>query len=267
MKSGVKRVSSRKQPKDPRQGRGRKGLEESEKQLTGAGWTTAATTHFMELETDEQRLSHTCAMFSISDEDYNYKLRSTYLVDFNFGNGMWCIEQKYDISKTQFVCRSLSQLLESVIYTAQQEETPDFDLFKEQLLDKFQTAFFDFNAEEYKITPEETKDILNYIGMVIITPIRLIFRTYKQEPYVMNVLELKKVFAPPRPDPLDQCIEQFPLPSPEEEFIPPIVPRAETLVLADVREALAKYTDSIIAAIDQRYNKMEEMVGKITQNV
>ena len=42
--------SSRKQPKDPRQARGRKGLEEAEKQLTGAGWTTAATTHFMELE-------------------------------------------------------------------------------------------------------------------------------------------------------------------------------------------------------------------------
>lgn len=268
MKPGTKRASSRKQTKDPRGSRSRKALEEAEKQLTGAGWTIAAANRFFELESDEERLSHLCGMFSVTEDDYKYKMESTYLVDYHWGNGLYCLDKKFDPPKSQFLCRTLGSLLDMVIKIAkEQEELPQFDQLREQLIEEFRSAFFDFNAEEFKFTTDETKDMLSYVENTIVKPIRLIYRVYKRPPYAVTVLEERKVFAPPpHPDPLDQCEEVVYVPAEDEEFVPPAFPRIDTLNLADVKEVLTKYTDSVIAVIDQRYDKMEEMVTKLSQS-
>ena len=268
MKAGNKRASSRKGAKDPRGSRSRKALEEAEKQLTGAGWTLAATTRFLEIESDTERLAHLCGMFSVAEDDYKYKMESTYVVDYNWANALYCVEKKLDVPRMQFVCRTLASLLDTVVKLAkEQEDVPQFDTFREQLIEEFQNAFFDFNGEEFKFTTEETKDLLAYVGNSIVKPVRLIYRLYKRPPYAVTVMEDKKVFAPPlKPDPLDECEEMVFVPAEDEEFVPPAFPRIDTLNLADVKEAITKYTDSVIAVIDQRYDKMEEMVQKLAQS-
>ena len=263
MKSSPKRAASRRQSSNLRGSRSRRALEEQEKQLAGAGWTIAATNKFFELQSDAERLAHLCGMFTVTDEEYKYNMRSTYLVDYHWANGLYCGDRKFDTPRTQFVCRQLGSLLETVKTVAAEPEEPNFEALRERLLNDFQTAFFEFNGEEFKFTTEETKDILNYIGTAIIKPVRLIYLTYHRDPYMVQVLDERKLFAPPPPDPLDACVEVVPLPSPDEEFLAPVLPRGDTINLADVKEALKTYTDSIISVIGQRYDNMSQMVEKL----
>ena len=264
MKSSPKRAASRRQSSNLRGSRSRRALEEAEKQLAGAGWTLAATNRFFEIESDTDRLAHVCGMFSVTDDDYKYTIRSTYLVDFHWANGLYCMEKKFDAPRTQFFCRALQSLFETVTTLAkEQPEEPNFDSLRDRLLNDFQTAFFEFNGEEFKFTPEETRDMLAYVGTAIIKPVRLIYLTYHRDPFVMQFLDERKLFAPPPPDPLEQCVEELPMPLPGEEFLAPVLPRRETLNLADVKEALKTYTDSIISVIGQRYDNMSQMVEKL----
>jgi hypothetical protein len=112
MKSSGKRSTSRKGAKAPR---GRKGLEESERPLTGAGWTAAATQYFIDLPNDDERLAHIRAVFTITEENYNYQLRQTFIANFHHANGIYCLDHEYDAPRTQFICRLMSELLDLTV--------------------------------------------------------------------------------------------------------------------------------------------------------
>ncbi|OHS92713.1 hypothetical protein TRFO_40951 [Tritrichomonas foetus] len=256
------RRSSRKSSKDSRS-RSRKALDEQEKLVVGAGWTAAATQHFIDLPTDDERLEHSKAMFSIDQEEYKYNIRATYTADFHFANGLFCLENNFDASQFQFVCRSIGTLFDMTVGAASSGEQLDVDLFRQQLLERFQKMFFEFNSEEFRFTQEQTADILKYVSTTFIRPIRLILRTYQTEPYVLQVLESRKIFVPPKPIPLSQFVEQFEEHPSERQFKPFYFPKFSGLSLADVREAMARYTDSIIETIDKRYTYLEEMVQKL----
>jgi hypothetical protein len=254
----AKRPSSRKSGKEIR---GKKGVDETEKQLIGAGWTQAATQHFIELENDEERLNHIRAMFSINDNDYKYNIRSIYTADFHLGNGIYCLEEQYDAAKTQFVCKALTEMLDTVIAAAGLAEKADFDKLRVQLLDKYQTAFFEFNAEEFKFTPEQTESILRYISYAVVRPIRLIYKTFNSQPYTLPVLEQRKVFQPAVPVPLAEFAEECQLPQIGEEFVPPDI--RPPVTVADLKEMMVKYTEGVVSVIEKRYDRLEEGIAKV----
>jgi hypothetical protein len=153
-------------------------------------------------------------------------------------------------------------MLDSIKAAGANSDPPDFDKFRLELLDKFQASFFDFNSEEYKFTLNQATEMLKYIGIVVINPIRLIFRTLNREPFWHRKLELRKCYQPVTPIPLGDMVEEFPLPPPEAEFLPIELPRPP-VTLADVREAVQKYTDGIIQTIDVRYDRMDDLAQKL----
>jgi hypothetical protein len=260
MKNAGKRTSSRKGAKESR---GRKGQEESERQLTGAGWTAAATQHFIDLPSDEERLGHVRAMFNISEEDYKYQTRHTFVADFHLANGLYCITHDYDAAQTQFICRSLSELLDITIAAAQQAEPISFDKFRGHLLERYQALFFEFNQEEYRFTLEQAETILKFIADVLLGPLRLIVITVKYAQEEIAVYEPRKISRPVIPPPLVEFSEFIPLPLTEDEFTPPEFPKV--VRLADVRKAMAQYTSHSLEVIERRYNRMEELAQRLAQ--
>jgi hypothetical protein len=259
MKHRRSAAPSRKGVKDPR----KKGQEESEKLLVGAGWTAAATQHFIDLPSDDERLNHTLAMFTITEDQYKYNIRSTYTVDFHFTNGLFCLEQGFDAIRMQFTCKSLSEMLDNVQNVVAQPQAVDFDKLRIDLLEAYQVSFFEFNAEEFKFTLKEAENILTYIGIVVIAPIRLIAQAFRREPFRMLQPEYRKVYYPVQPTPMAEMVEEYELPPPEAEFIPLYLPRP-TVHLADVRDALMQWTDGIINALDRRYDHMDDLVQSLT---
>jgi hypothetical protein len=270
MKSSSKRATSRKNVKEPR---GRKGQEEIERQLTGAGWTTAATQHFIDLATDEERLAHVRAMFTISEEEYRYQVRKTFIADFHLGNGLYCLDQQYDAPRAQFVCRALTELLELVVTAAQpdqpdQRDQPDpiaYDALRAQMLERYQALFLEFNAEEYRFTLGQAEHILRFISDTFIRPLRLIILTMRQEPARVNMPECRKISTPPISLPLSEFSEEH-LPS-VDEFTPPEFPRLIGLTLADVREAMARYTAEALQVIERRYDKLDDIAQRIAASL
>lgn len=264
MKSS-KRPSSRKLHKDSRT-RSRKGFDESEKLITGAGWTQAATQHFLELEDDEARLKQIRAMLNISDDSYKFLLKSTYQADFSLANGLFCIEQQYNMLQTQFVCRSLTSLFDIAIASYKDDPNINIDTLRQQLMAKFQVYFEDLNSEDYKFTPENIETILKYISTTFIRPIRLILHSFTAEPYAFQFYEPRKVFQPPLPLPLNDFVENFPLPEEDEQFVPPELPRLTDVHLIDVRYAITKYTESVLKTIDARYDRLENTLTNLSNS-
>jgi hypothetical protein len=262
MKSSGKRSASRKVAKEPR---GRKGLEESERQLTGAGWTAAATQHFIDLPNDDERLAHVRAMFTISEEDYKYQIRQTFIADFHLANGLYCLDQAYDALQAQFICRSMAELLGMTLAAAQQPEKMQYDRFRVELLERYQTLFFEFNAEDFRFTLEQAEQILKFVSHTIISPLRLIVITFRHDPEEVILPEARKLLQPPVPPPLSGFSVLIPLPPPEAQFTPPDFPRLSGLTLADVREAMARYTARSLQVIERRYNRMDELAQRIGQ--
>lgn len=254
------RSSSRKREKDTGK-KGKKGTDENEKLVTGAGWTAAATQHFVDLPTDEERLAHVMQMFNVAENDYKFTEKSTFLVDFNLQNGIICMESQYDASQMQFVCRTLSQMLD-MVPAACAEGSPDFDKLNSDMLAFLRTQFDEFNAEEFHFTPDQTKDILKLAGSALLHPIRMIARLYTTERPIAQILYSPKMFVPPQPIPLAQFEEEFPLVEPELEFTPMELPPTN-ITLADVRDAIARYTDALVETIDKRYDALESRLSSL----
>lgn len=242
----------------------RKVDEELEKLLVGAGWTLAATEHFMNLNTDEEKLEHVKQMFNVSDEDYSYTERYTFIVDFHLGNGVFCETSHFSTIQTQFVCRSLGKLLDDATAQVHDPEL-NFDSLRLQLVSTLHDLFNEANEDGYIFKPDQTEYILRYISSTFLRPLRIIVRQFQQGPYMMQVLELRKVFQPPPPSPLEEFVEEMPLP--EEDFEPIAFPKLEGLSVQDVRDSIREYTDRMIETIEKRYDKLEAMVDNLSKDV
>lgn len=106
--------ASSKSRRSAKSSRGKR-LDESEKALTGAGWTFAATQKYLELTTEEEKLNHLFAMFTVTPEQYKYNMRTTINIDFHLHNALFCEENKFDVQQTQFVCRTFDRVLQFAI--------------------------------------------------------------------------------------------------------------------------------------------------------
>jgi len=262
----VRRSASKKKVKPPPV-KGKKS-DESERVATGAGWTAAATQKFFDCVNDDERLQHVMAMFTITDQQYKYDNKSTILIDFHFSNGLFCIDQKYDLIQTQFVCRTLDKLLQSGIhmYTASDVTTAakqNIDSIRAELMNQFQAAFNELNSTEWHFTPETLQALLNYLTAAFFRPLRMVLHPFTFQRKTELIPFDKKVFQPITPIPLSECEEERPPISEEMEFHPMNLMKKEGITLEDAKDMIRKYTDDVILKINQRYDLLEEMMTKL----
>ena len=266
-----KRGSSKKKGKSTSGGKGKK-MDEMEKAVAGAGWTLAATQKFLDCQNDTERINQLYAMFSITDEQYKFDARSTATIDFHLSNSLFCEENKFDVQQTQFVCRSLDRMLQHAISMYNQalqendQQLPNVDNIRNEIFKEFQTAFNELNQPgEYVFSIEQTQKIAEFVATIFIRPIRLLLYQFCHERRKAQIPETRRVFKPIQPVPLSECTEVFPAIDEELDFRPPVIPKPslQGLCLEDAKQMIQQYTDNIIATINKRYDKLEEMAGKM----
>ncbi|EAY22717.1 hypothetical protein TVAG_476460 [Trichomonas vaginalis G3] len=249
--------------------KGRKG-DDTEKQVVGAGWTTAATQKFIECADDDERMKHILAMFSINDDQYKNDIKSTTTADFHFANGLWCLESKFDLPQTQFICRTLDRLLTSAIQANNLSDPtapkPNIDNLRIDLFNQFQTMFNELNQGEWKFTIEQTQKILSFYNQVFFRPLRLILYSYTHNREDVLVPQKRRIFTPIQPVPLANCVEEPYYVDDSITFKPFVLPKGN-INLEDARELIQQYTENVIDIINKRYDNLEEMVGKVQQTV
>lgn len=243
--------------------KGKKGVDEAEKVLTGAGWTLAATQKFFELQTDQEKIEFLYQMFSISEHDYQFDMKATTTIDFNLANALFCEQQKFNVTQSQFVCRTIYRLLEHAIQYVQGQNY-NFDALRTQLYDEFQTSYTELNQTEQHFNIEETKILLRFLVTSILRPIRLLVHPFYIERPQEGISESRKVYQPVTPTPLSECVEEIPDPPEDAQFPQLVIPRVDAMNLEDVKQMIHKYTDEIVKAIDKRYDLLEAELAHVT---
>ncbi|OHT10027.1 hypothetical protein TRFO_20829 [Tritrichomonas foetus] len=255
-------MSSKKKPRSI-SAKGKKGVDETEKLASGNGWTTAAVQKYLEATTDEERLNQLLAMFSITEQEYQYDFKSTATIDFHFANVLYCTEANFDPHKIQFFCRTLHKMLETGIQKIQENSELDFDELRDELYEMFHVAFNEFNTPEYLFTPPEATELIKHVTLTFLRPIRLILHPYYLENHSTYLLELKKVFRPVKPVPLSECEEIMPVIDEDKQFPILTMPKEGTIDLEGVRQAIKQYTDGIIQTIEKRYDDLDEQIARL----
>ena len=267
-----KRSSSKKKGKSTSGSKGKK-IDETERAVSGAGWTLAATQKFLDCTNDTERINQLYAMFSITDEQYKFDPRSTATIDFHLSNSLFCEENKFDVQQTQFVCRTLDRLLQHAIALYNQsiqendQQLPNVDNIRNELFKEFHTAFNDLNQPgEYVFNIEQTQKVAEFVATIFIRPIRLLLYQFCHERRKTQVLETRRVFKPIQPVPLSECYEVFPALDESMDFKPPVLPKLGPtggLSLEDAKQMIQQYTDNVIATINKRYDALEELATKM----
>lgn len=257
-------MSSKRKAK-PTSSKGKKGIDEGEKVLTGAGWTLAATTKFLELQSIDEQLHFLFQMFSTTEDNYKTDSQTVFTIDFHFANALYCIEQKFNAIQTQFVCRTLNKLLDTAIQAVRAGAYERFDELRSQLYNQFHQAFKELNVDEYHFSQEETRNIISFVNTAFLRPLRLIVHPFYVERQKAAILEQRKVFQPAPPVPLSECIEQIPAVPEELEFSPISIPHVDHMNLQEVKEMIQKYTEDTIATIDKRYDMLDQAIAKLQE--
>ena len=232
-------------------------------ELVGCGWTLAASTHFLSLPDDKARMQFVKEMLCISDEDYDLVETSTITADFNFHNGVFCHEQKFDAAQTQFVCSALAALLERAL-TVANDPNLNYDELRRTLVDELKEMFKSCGVLGTLFTESQTQFILRYVSTTFMRPLRLILRQFQQSPYICTGSDVRKVFAPPEPDPLDECVseyvaglgvgQQFELPSFDGVF----TKEEAEAVMADYAVHMQSVIDARFRALENRIRDLED---------
>ena len=246
--------------------RGRKGFDESEKLVSGNGWTQAATQKYLELDSDDSRLEHVKSMFSVSDDEYKYDFKSTSTVDFHFANALYCQDHGFELLRFQFVCRTLHRMYEQGVKSVTENPELDFENLRTELFNMFRAAFTQFNQQEFLFSTSETAELIKFITTSFLRPLRLVLSPYYLKTHTGYILEMKKVFRPVEPVPLDECVQEFDV-TPEDELFPIVnIPQGvETIDMATMKQIIRQYTDDMVKTIEKRYDTLEGQMAKLNE--
>ena len=234
-----------------------------ESALTGSGWTLTASSHFLSLPDDDELVQFTKAMLSVPDADYSLVETSTFTVDFNFHNGIFCHEQHFNAEQTQFVCSALAALLERGIAVANDPDL-NYDELRCTLVTELKDMFAQCDVLDVLFTEEQARFVLRYVSTTFIRPLRLILRQFQQPPYTVTVSDVRKVFAPPEPDPLDEC---------ESEYVSMLgkgqkfeLPTFDGVVTKeDAERAIAEYTEQMQEAAEARLRILSNRIRELEE--
>ncbi|OHT00662.1 hypothetical protein TRFO_32638 [Tritrichomonas foetus] len=223
------------------------------------GWSVELMEQFLALTTNKDRLEFVKQIMAINDDDYNFKHTATFLVDFHLGNAAFCLDSNFNAEQSFFVCQSIAILLDDCISTASsstEEGSINFDQLRDALAHKFQ-ELFQQSAPEFNL--HQVESILAYIMSTFLKPIRLIIRQFQQEPYTLQILEIRKIFAPIRPIPLSQFIEEAPIH--EHEF--PLSMRPEKIDLQKIPEEFEKYQNEMKEVAEKRLAELNKRIEEL----
>lgn len=241
----------------------RKTTNENDLPLHGAGWTIKAVNKFFDLKTEEERLTHVQKMFSISADKYTYDLKSTVLVDFHQGNGLYCVDHNFTVKQTLFMCRQLGNMFTNAKEMVSQEDA-SFDKVQEDLLKTFrQTLTEAMEGGEFLYPPETAEEIVKFIIMTFLRPMRLLMIPFLYDNHSSINCEMRKISQPVKPQPLAECVQYYPVTNENEDFPLLSFPRTDDMKLWDMKQMIQQYTQSVVDIINKRYDNMEEQMKKI----
>jgi hypothetical protein len=224
------------------------------------GWSAEYTEEFLSLSNDRDRLALVKKIMGIGDEDYNVQETATFIVDFHLANAVFCQEAQFNVVQTRFVCRALSRLLREAV-DASADTNIDYDKLRLDLVSSFRTQFKRFNADQKYFTLDRMDLILRYTLQTFLRPLRLILRQFQQKPYFLQVLEFRKVFAPPPCTPLCEFEESVIVRGEDEEFFRPAIGKIEDMT--QFRQRMEQHCEAVEEIANKRLEKLEERVQKV----
>lgn len=225
------------------------------------GWTLDTVKHFMSLKDDHEKLAYCKEICGVPEEDYSYKETSTLVIDYNFGNAMFCEQLGFTVLQTQFVCATLSNLLAEAV-SSLDEPHLNYDDLRVQLAESLRDVFKAHDVTKKLFSEEQVRKILCFVSVSLLKPLRLILRQFQQGPYIMQVLELRKVFAPPKPEPLREFIQERFV---EPEFFAPTLGNVVTPEQA--QEAIDSYIEEMKQTAAARFANLHERIRLLEQEL
>jgi hypothetical protein len=222
-----------------------------------AEWSPELAAAFLELSTDESRLEFLLEEFGIERNSYDHDSAYTFFVDFEMSSGLFCSEHDFSPAQTSFVCTCLTKLLSEAV-TVPPDPAPNYDDVRIRLIrslrDIFMTGRDLFNFVQ-------VQNILRHCAASLLQPLRLIHFTFHHLPAEERISEIRKVWQPPEPAPL----EEFDAVD-EGEFEPPpfkfaSFPRQVKTLLDEYWDGLITVVDRRCATLDERIEMLRAMIG------
>jgi hypothetical protein len=226
------------------------------------GWSLATITKFLKLATDEERLAQMFVILSVSEHDYQYDFKVTAAVDFHFANAFHCFDVGYDPRRTLFVCKTLNLLWDESVKSVQSPDI-NYETLRADLIDKLRVFLNEFNATDNRFSPKETQELLRFVTQAFIRPLRLLMSPFQVPPDTVQLQEPRKMHAPVRPVPLEQCNPERRILVEDEDF--PMLPyfQASSMPLDVVRRMVGEYTDRMVEIINRRYDVIDQQMAHV----
>lgn len=234
--------------------------EESDSQAI-LGWTLDTVRHFLSLRDDNERLAYCQEICGVPEDDYNYKDTSTLVVDYNFGNAIFCERLGFTVLQTQFVCATLSNLLAEAV-SALDEPPVNYDKLRVQLAESLREVFKAHDVTKKLFSEEQVRMILQFVSISLLKPLRLIMRQFEQGPYIMHVMDLRKVFQPPKPTPLEEFIQARFI---EPEFFAPTL--GNVVTPEEAQTAIDRYLEDMRQVAATRFANLNERIKLLEQEL
>jgi hypothetical protein len=232
--------------------------QSSPKQPCLIEWTVEDAITVLSLPDDPSRVSYLQERCSISPEEYQFQETSTFIVDYNLANALFCEESKFSPEQTQFVCQLLVYLLNESIAAAS-NPTVNYDRLRLDLVTAMREHF---KEQRHMFSLDQTREILKHMSCSLLRPLRLILCQFRQDRYQELFLELRKVFAPPpKPLPLSEFEEEFELPPPNLQLYRPTWNASG---VPELQGAFAQYWDTTMDVLERRCLSIEDKVRALT---
>jgi hypothetical protein len=204
-------------------------------------WTVELAAAFLELPTDESRLDFLLAEFGIERNSYDHDSAYTFFVDFELSSGLFCCEQEFSAAQTCFVCTCLSKLLSEAV-TVPPDPPPNYDDLRVRLVGSLREMF---KTGRNLFSFVQVQNILRHCAASLLQPLRLVHFTFHHLPAEERITEMRKIWQPPEPTPLDEFAAVT-----ETEFERPPLKFATNP--RQVRTLLDEYWDGLISVVGRR---------------
>lgn len=171
-------------------------------------WSIEVAEAFLAAGTDKEMLQVMREAFQVTEEEYSDREERMTVVDFNFGNALFCRDQGFDASQTAFVCSALFILLTDATNLTV-DETCDFDVVRKQLVERLKMQFTESKVYGTVFDEEEVRVILDFVATTFLHPLRLLVRPFVfPRGQFLDEQTTRKVFAPVEAEPLAEFISE-----------------------------------------------------------
>jgi hypothetical protein len=121
----------------------------------------------------------------------------------------------------------------------------------------------ELKASDNRFSPKETQESLGFVAQAFIRPLRLLMSPFQVPPDTVQFQEPRKLHAPVRAVPREQCNPERCILVDDEEF--PRLPyfQASLMPLDVVRRIVGEYRDRMVEIINQRYDVIDQQMARV----